>query len=118
MKLGFGSSPEKNGVPRIERISPSAAIPGGEIAIYGSGFSSRGALPQVHFGEVEAGLVLASEKSFRWYEEFGRKVDELAAVDFVFDFLLRTGRVSRERLLAEHPLFMNRHGLSLYSYVC
>jgi streptogramin lyase len=61
MKLGVGSSPEKNGIPRIERISPSAAIPGGEIAIYGSGFSSRGVLPKVHFGEVEAALVLASE---------------------------------------------------------
>jgi len=41
MKLGFGSSVEKNGVPRIERIVPSAAIPGGEITVYGSGFTSR-----------------------------------------------------------------------------
>jgi hypothetical protein len=61
MKLGFGSSAEKNGVPRIERIAPSAAIPGGEIAVYGSGFVSRpGARPVVHFGEAEAPLSLAS----------------------------------------------------------
>lgn len=61
MKLGFGSSPEKNGIPHIERVSPSAAIPGGEIAIYGGGFTSRhGALPTVRFGEAEAALSLAS----------------------------------------------------------
>jgi hypothetical protein len=62
MKFGFGSSPEKNGIPRIERVTPSAAIPGGEIAIYGSGFATRnGARPVVNFGEAEAGLMLASE---------------------------------------------------------
>ncbi len=63
MKLGFGSSTaEKNGVPRIESVAPAAAIPGGEIAIHGSGFASRtGARPVVHFGEAEAGLVLATE---------------------------------------------------------
>ena len=59
MKLGFGTSAEKNGVPRIERIAPSAAIPGGEITVYGSGFTSRpGARPVVRFGEAEALLSL------------------------------------------------------------
>ncbi len=59
MKLGFGTSAEKNGVPRIERIAPSAAIPGGEITVYGSGFISRlGARPVVRFGEAEALLSL------------------------------------------------------------
>jgi len=61
MKLGFGSSAEKNGVPRIERIAPAAAIPGGEITVFGSGFISRpGVRPVVRFGEVEAPLSLAS----------------------------------------------------------
>ncbi len=61
MKLGFGSSAEKNGVPRIERIAPGAAIPGGEITVYGSGFAPRpGARPAVRFGEAEASLSLAS----------------------------------------------------------
>jgi hypothetical protein len=61
MKFGFGSSPEKNGIPHIDRISPSAVIPGGEIAIYGSGFTSRhGVRPVVRFGEAEAALSLAS----------------------------------------------------------
>src|SRR5580693_9335563 len=61
MKFGFGQS-EKNGGPRIERIAPAAAIPGGEIVIHGSGFASRtGARPIVHFGEAEASLMLATD---------------------------------------------------------
>jgi sugar lactone lactonase YvrE len=62
MKFGFGSSAEKNGIPRIDRVAPAAAIPGGEIVIHGSGFASRAhPRPMVRFGEVEAGLALASE---------------------------------------------------------
>src|SRR2546428_2860755 len=62
MKFGFGSSPEKNGIPHIERVAPAAAIPGGEITIHGRGFISRAqARPVVHFGDVEASLALASE---------------------------------------------------------
>jgi WD40 repeat protein len=62
MKFGFGSSAEKNGIPRIERIAPGAAIPGGEIIIHGSGFSSRAhPRPVVRFGDVEGTLSLASE---------------------------------------------------------
>jgi sugar lactone lactonase YvrE len=59
MKFGLGSS-EKNGIPRIEGVSPSAAIPGGEIEIRGSGFVSRTfARPQVHFGEAEASVAMS-----------------------------------------------------------
>jgi sugar lactone lactonase YvrE len=62
MKFAFGSTAEKNGFPRIDRIAPGAAIPGGEIVIHGSGFASRtGARPIVHFGEAEASLVLATD---------------------------------------------------------
>jgi sugar lactone lactonase YvrE len=62
MKFGFGSSAEKNGIPRIDRVAPTAAIPGGEIVIHGSGFASRAhPRPVVRFGEMEAGLALASE---------------------------------------------------------
>src|ERR1700737_2288400 len=62
MKFGFGSSVEKNGFPRIDRVAPSAAIPGGEMVIHGSGFASRtGARPVVHFGEAQASLVLATD---------------------------------------------------------
>src|SRR5271168_2761995 len=62
MKFGFGSSAEKNGIPRIERVAPAAAIPGGEMTIHGSGFVSRAqSRPIVQFGEAEAGLALTSE---------------------------------------------------------
>ena len=61
MKFGFGSPSERNGVPHIDRISPMAAIPGGEITIYGTGFTSRhGARPVVRFGDADAALSLAS----------------------------------------------------------
>jgi sugar lactone lactonase YvrE len=63
MKFGFGSSAEKNGIPRIDKVVPTAAIPGGELIIHGSGFVSRGqARPSVQFGEAEASLALASEQ--------------------------------------------------------
>jgi DNA-binding beta-propeller fold protein YncE len=62
MKFGFGSSAEKNGIPHIERVAPTAAIPGGEMAIHGKGFSSRAQpRPVVRFGEAEASLALTSE---------------------------------------------------------
>jgi sugar lactone lactonase YvrE len=62
MKFGFGSSAEKNGIPHIERVAPAAAIPGGEMAIHGSGFVSRTqSRPVVRFGEAEASLAMASE---------------------------------------------------------
>jgi outer membrane protein assembly factor BamB len=62
MKFGFGSSTEKNGVPRIETVTPTAAIPGGEMIIRGSGLAPRvGPRPSVHFGEADAGLMLVTE---------------------------------------------------------
>ena len=62
MKFGFGSSTEKNGVPHIETVNPTAAIPGGEMIIRGSGLAPRmGPRPSVHFGEADAGLMLVTE---------------------------------------------------------
>jgi sugar lactone lactonase YvrE len=51
-----------NGIPRIERVTPGAAIPGGEVAIHGSGFESRNnTRPRVRFGEVEGSLLVSAE---------------------------------------------------------
>jgi hypothetical protein len=36
-------------------------------------------------------------------------MDTLDAVPFVFDFLMRTGRLSNQRLNAEYPRFMARY---------
>jgi len=51
-----------NGTPRIERVTPAAAIPGGDIVIHGSGFEARkNARPRVRFGELEADLLVSGE---------------------------------------------------------
>ncbi len=50
------------GTPRIEAVKPSAALPGGEVSIKGSGFGSRNhTRPQVQFGLAEGSLVMAAE---------------------------------------------------------
>jgi IPT/TIG domain len=63
MKFGFGPTAERNGIPHIERISPAAALPGGEITIYGNSFTTRqGTRPSVRFGDTEGSLALSSNK--------------------------------------------------------
>jgi len=52
----------------------------------------------------------AAEKSFTWYESFPTRMEALAPIDFVFEFLTRTGRVDAKRLAAEYPEFMRRYG--------
>ncbi|MBI3403986.1 MAG: SMP-30/gluconolactonase/LRE family protein [Acidobacteria bacterium] len=53
---------KSDGIPRIERVAPRAAIPGGEVTIHGSGFEqTNSARPRVHFGTVEAPLSMAAE---------------------------------------------------------
>src|SRR5260370_7667578 len=62
MTFGFGSSIAKNGIPHIERVAPTAAIPGGGMTIHGRGFVSNAQpRPGVRFGEAEATVALASE---------------------------------------------------------
>ncbi len=53
---------ETNGIPRIDRIQPSAGIPGGDVTIYGAGFVPRpNTRPRVRFGETEASILLSAE---------------------------------------------------------
>ncbi len=50
------------GAPKIDSVKPAAALPGGEIFIRGSGFSSRNHIrPHVQFGSAEGSLMMASE---------------------------------------------------------
>jgi sugar lactone lactonase YvrE len=52
----------KAGQPRIDNVSPGAAIPGGDLFINGSGFQAHnGTRPVVRFGETEGSLMLWSE---------------------------------------------------------
>ena len=51
-----------NGIPRIERVTPGAAIPGGEVTIHGSGFEPRNnTRPRVRFGDAEGSLLVSAE---------------------------------------------------------
>jgi len=53
---------ESSATPRIERVSPGAAIPGGDVSIHGSGFESRNNVrPRVHFGDTEGSLLVSAE---------------------------------------------------------
>ena len=49
--------------PSIERVSPSAAIPGGEIVIQGSGFQNgSNSRPHVVFGDAEGSITFATSR--------------------------------------------------------
>ena len=51
-----------NGRPRIERVDPPAALPGGEVRIVGSGLKPPElARPRVQIDEVEAPIVVSSD---------------------------------------------------------
>jgi sugar lactone lactonase YvrE len=50
--------------PRIEQVAPQAAIPGGEIALRGHGFTENGLVrPQVRFGDQPANVMVSSPNS-------------------------------------------------------
>jgi sugar lactone lactonase YvrE len=58
-KMGSSSPPKDK--PLIEDVIPRAAIPGGEIAVLGSGFARNGhPRPQVLFGQKPGSLLLSS----------------------------------------------------------
>src|SRR5207245_9514406 len=60
--MPFGLTQSGNGIPRIERVAPAAAIAGGEVEIHGSGFESpSNHRPRVRFGEAEGELLLSAE---------------------------------------------------------
>jgi sugar lactone lactonase YvrE len=50
--------------PRVEQVVPRAAIPGGEIALRGRGFTENGHVrPQVRFGDQPANVMVSSPTS-------------------------------------------------------
>jgi sugar lactone lactonase YvrE len=51
-----------NGKPHIEAVSPSAALPGGEIRIVGKGLRpAELRRPRVHFGELEGSVLISAD---------------------------------------------------------
>jgi sugar lactone lactonase YvrE len=52
-----------NGAPRIEAVVPSAALPGGEVRIIGSGLRPQDLKrPRVEFGGIEGSVVVSSDQ--------------------------------------------------------
>lgn len=55
-------APVRDSQPQIERVTPGAAIAGGEVTIHLRGFADHSnRLPQVKFGESEASVLVAAE---------------------------------------------------------
>jgi sugar lactone lactonase YvrE len=48
--------------PRIERVTPVAAIAGGEVIIHGRGFASNDHRPRVKFGDTSANVQVAANE--------------------------------------------------------
>ena len=52
-----------NGHPHIERVEPTAGLPGGEVRILGSGLNPPGLRrPRVRFGDVDGAVVVSTHK--------------------------------------------------------
>lgn len=47
--------------PQIDRVTPAAAIMGGEVIIHGRGFAPNHHRPQVKFGETSASVLVAAD---------------------------------------------------------
>lgn len=56
----MASKKDSNGRPQISRVTPEAAIPGGEFQIRGAGLA-RAERPHVTIGDVEAPIVIGSD---------------------------------------------------------
>jgi 2-polyprenyl-6-methoxyphenol hydroxylase-like FAD-dependent oxidoreductase len=51
----------------------------------------------------KAKLIVASEKSFNWYEDIGKWMRMYTPLEFVYSYMTRTGRMSNGRLAADYP---------------
>ena len=58
-------------------------------------------------GPSKQKMIDAMDKSVEWYENVGEKLTRFDVVDLAFDYMMRTGRISEERLRREYPNFMN-----------
>ncbi len=67
--------------PRILRVEPLAAIPGGELHIRGEHFASDGRRPVVQIGEHSAHLVLAGDRYIIARVPEGGGAGELSVID-------------------------------------
>lgn len=62
-------------------------------------------------------LVAAAEASIAWYEAIAPRLDGMSAIQLVFDYMFRTGRVGEDRLRQEYPYFMEKYQRDLASFM-
>jgi sugar lactone lactonase YvrE len=61
IKRAVAKTDKSTGKPLVERVTPQAAIPGGEISVLGKGFVSNGnSRPTVRFGDQPGSVLLSS----------------------------------------------------------
>ncbi len=48
-------------------------------------------------------LICASERSYLWYEKVGDWMEQYTPHEFVYQFMVRTGRVDDQRLASSYP---------------
>ena len=76
--------------------------------IAGTDVPSAFRLYEQHRRPVRGTLNKAAEGSIAWYESIATKMD-LEPYDFAYDYLLRTGVMTPQRLAKECPEFMRRY---------
>ena len=74
----------------------------------GTDVSSAFKLYEQHRRPVRGNLNKAAEASIAWYESIATKM-YLDPYDFAYDYLLRTGVMTPQRLAKESPDFMKRY---------
>jgi 2-polyprenyl-6-methoxyphenol hydroxylase-like FAD-dependent oxidoreductase len=62
-------------------------------------------------------IVAAMEKSLLWYESIAQRLPTMNVRTLAFDYLLRTGRLSEDRLRSEYPGFMEKYGAGLKTWL-
>ncbi|MGZ4787401.1 MAG: gluconolaconase [Terriglobales bacterium] len=61
--MGLLGKKNVNGHPQIDRVEPTAGLPGGEVRILGSGLNPQGLRrPRVRFGDVDGAVVVSTHK--------------------------------------------------------
>ena len=53
-------------------------------------------------------LISASRKSYLWYEDIGKWMQQYGPLEFIYAYMSRTGRMSDERLRVDYPELMQQ----------
>jgi 2-polyprenyl-6-methoxyphenol hydroxylase-like FAD-dependent oxidoreductase len=88
-------------------MSDSIALAHALLACDGNVLAGLAAFEANH-RDQKAKLIDASQQSFKWYERMADWMEQYGPEEFVYRFMIRTGRVDDARLRAEFPQLMSR----------